>query len=168
MQGSDGYFYGTTSEGGVNDQGTIFRLILSTTPSFAVWAAGFGLSGDSAAAVADPDADGLPNGAEYILGGSPLVSAASGRPAATAGGGNMVFTFVRDDASETPDVTLTVETGTDFLTWPTVLTIGPNTAASSPGVSITENGSAPDTITVTIPYGKPTRVFARLKETIVP
>ncbi len=65
-------------------------------------------------------------------------------------------------------MTLTVETGADLLTWPAVFTIGPNTAASSPGVNVTENGTAPDTITVAIPQGKATRIFARLKVTIIP
>ena len=86
----------------------------------------------------------------------------------TISGGVMIFTFLRADSSETPDVTLTVETGTDLLTWPAVFTIGTNTAASSPGVSITENGTAPDTITVTLPQGTATRLFARLKVTVAP
>ena len=80
----------------------------------------------------------------------------------------MVFTFLRDDSSETPDVTLTIESGTDLVTWPAVFTIGPDTAASSPGVSIAENGTAADTITVTIPQGPDKAKFARLKVTISP
>jgi len=134
--------------------------------TYASWAAGFGLAGTAAAAGADPDSDGVPNGAEYILGGNPTVSSASGRPTATISGGNMIFTFPRDDASQTPDVTLTVETGTDLVTWPAVFTIGPNAAGSSPGVSISENETAPDTITVTIPQGPDKAKFARLKVTI--
>ena len=136
--------------------------------SFAAWAAGFSLSGAAAAAGADPDSDGMPNGAEYILGGNPTAPDTSGRPTVTSGGGNMVITFPRDDTSETPDVTLTVETGTDLVTWPVIFTIGPNTAASSPGVSITENGSAADTITVAIPQGTAPRIFARLQVMIGP
>ena len=65
-------------------------------------------------------------------------------------------------------MTLTIETGTNLLTWPTVFNIGPNSAASSPGMSISENGTAPDTITVAIPQGKATRIFARLKVMIAP
>ena len=91
-----------------------------------------------------------------------------GSPTVTTSGGNIILTFPRDDASETPDVTLAIETGTNLLTWPAVFNIGLNTAASSPGVSISENGSAADTITVTIPQGKAPRVFARLNVTIAP
>jgi len=53
----------------------------------------------------------------------------------------MVFTFPREDA---------------------------NSAASSPGVSMLENGAGPDTISVSIAQGTDTRLFVRLKVTIVP
>ncbi len=67
-----------------------------------------------------------------IPGENPTVPGTSGSPTATTSGGNMILTFSRDDAPETPDVTLTIETGTNLLTWPGVFTIGPSTAASSP------------------------------------
>jgi hypothetical protein len=79
----------------------------------------------------------------------------------------VVFTFPRDDASESPGVTLTVESSTNLETWPGVLSIGSDTAASSPGVSIIEIGADPDTTTVTIPQGSARR-FARLKVTLTP
>jgi hypothetical protein len=81
---------------------------------------------------------------------------------------NMVLNFLRDDASEIPDVTLTIEAGTDLLTWPTVFTAGADTAGSSPGVAITENGAAPDTIAVSTPKVTAPRRFARMKVTIIP
>lgn len=136
--------------------------------SYATWIAGFGLSGSAAAASADPDGDGLPNGAEYVLGGIPNVHGASLRPTAATVGSNMVFTFSRSDAAETTDVTLTVQSGPDLASWSTVFNIGSTTAASSSGVTVTENGAAPDTITVTIPRGTAKRLFARMKVTITP
>ena len=161
---SDGNF----GPGRAGDYATVVYRETPPPLSFAGWAPCSGLSGAAAAAGADPDSDGLPNGAEYILGGNPIVPATSGSPTATTSGGNIILTFPRDDESETPDVTLTVETGTDLLAWPAVFHIGPNTAASSPGVSITENGAALDTITVTIPQGTAPRHFARLKVSIGP
>ena len=80
----------------------------------------------------------------------------------------MNLTFSREDAAESPGVALTVEAGRDLLTWPAVFTIGPDTASSSPGVSVTENGNAPDTISVAIPVGSDKTKFARLKVTISP
>ena len=122
----------------------------------------------AASADADPDEDGVPNSAEYILGGNPVMPATADSPVALTSGGNTLFTFRRSDESKTPDVTLTVESGADLVTWPDVFHIGPNTAASSPGVTVTENGAAPDTITVTIPHGNAARLFVRMKATITP
>ena len=54
------------------------------------------------------------------------------------------------------------------MNWPTVYTIGPDTASSSPGVTITENGAEPDTITVMIPLGTAAIKFVRLNVTVTP
>jgi hypothetical protein len=148
---------------------TVALLGTETPPSFAGWAASFGLTGAAASANADPDHDGLATVLEYILGGNPAQpSPATPRPVASLSGGSMFFTFPRLDASETSDMTLTVESGTDLVTWPDVFTIGPNSTASSPGVTILENGAAPDTISVAIPLGTDKAKFARLKVTVAP
>ena len=154
-----------------SSSGGYTTIVYRDTPppvSFAAWATCSGLTGAAAAANADPDSDGLPNGVEYILDGNPAVPGTSGNPTATTSGSNIILTFPRDEESETPDVILTVETGTNLLTWLAVFHIGPSTAASSPGVSITENGTTADTITVIIPLGKAARLFARLKVTVTP
>jgi len=145
-----------------------FVVVKYTPSAFANWAAGFGLTGAAAEVTADPDSDGLANGVEFVMGGNPIVSAAtaSGRPVAAVSNGAFIFTFLRDDASEVLGVTLTVESSTDLINWPDVFAIGPTTAASSPGVTISENGTAPDLITVSIPIGIEEARFARLKVTI--
>jgi hypothetical protein len=114
---------------------------------------------------ADPDGDGIPNSLEYVLGGNPGQSSIAIAPQASIRDGNFIFTFQRADASETPDVSLAVETSTDLLTWPQSYIISPGTPASQ--VTIQENGEAPDTITVTLP-GAHMRRFARLKLTLTP
>ena len=140
----------------------------ATPPSFVAWIAGYGLTAGNAAADADPDLDGMPNGLEDVLGGNPTIPSTAGLPTASRASGNFVFAFNRADVSETPDLTLAVQAGPDLVNWPTVYTIGPNTAASSSGVTITENGAAPDSITVTIPQGTAVIKFARLTVTVAP
>jgi hypothetical protein len=148
----------------------IARLSTNSPSAFATWTAGFGLTGPSAAATADPDSDGLANAVEFIVGGNPVTSSGSESrmPAATISGGNLIFTFFRDDASEAPGVTLTVESGTDLTTWPESFVIGATTAASSAGVNIAENGTAADMITISIPICSEPSEFARLKVAIAP
>jgi PKD repeat protein len=134
--------------------------------SFELWGAGFGLSGASAAAHSDPDGDGFPNIMEFILSGNPSVNGPTEAPAAELVGGAMIFSFPRDDASESKGITLTVESGTDLATWSATFHVGTDTAASTPGVSVAENGPAPDMVTVTIPHSGAPRLFARLKATL--
>jgi hypothetical protein len=76
--------------------------------------------------------------------------------------------FPRIDLLKTPDVTLTVEASTDLLTWPTVFTIGATTATSSPGVTVLEKGTDADAVTVALPLGTHSRLFARMRVTILP
>ena len=154
---------------GINvDVATVVYREIPPPRSFAGWVAGFGLYGAAASPDADPDNDGLPNAVEYVLGGIPTTPDLSGQPTVSTSGGTTHLTFSRADGSETDDVSLTVGTGTNLMTWPGVLHIGPTAVASSSGVSITENGTAPDLVRVIIPTGPEPRQFARVQVTIAP
>lgn len=113
----------------------------------------------------DPDADGLCNLLEYVLGGQPtLPDRAHAAPSCALDAlGNLVVTFTRSDLSET-DTTQVLQSGTDLAGW-TDIPIHPPPAG--PGVAITEDTPTPglDTVTVTLPSGDATTLFARLKVT---
>lgn len=141
-------------------------LRTSATPGFTSWIASFNVS--NPAPNADPDNDGLANAIEYAIGSNPADPTRQGTPNWTVTSSTATLEFHRADASETPDLTLTAEAGTDLTTWPLALTIGKETASSSPGVEVLENDSNPDTIRITLPTGTDRAKFIRLKATIAP
>lgn len=137
--------------------------ILLVEDSFAGWAAARGLAGTD---FADFDLDGLADAVEYVLGTDPRVANAGG-PAASVSGDDFVFTFTRDHASKTEDVTLSIEVGTDPGLWEEFYDVGVDTASSSPGV-VVAGGAGSDTITLTVERGTDLRKFARLRVTVTP
>jgi len=143
------------------------EIKLVSSGSYGIWQSGFGLTlGTTGAPDADADADGIRNAIEYVTGGNPTISSQVGTPTFSITPTNFIFTFNRQDSSETADVITTVEVGTTLDLWPTVYNIGATTGTSSAGVTVTENGAAPDTITVTVPKGADVKKFARLVVTI--
>ena len=134
-------------------------VVGAAAPTYSSWASGLGLSGNPED---DFEKDGVTDGVEYVLGTDPKVGSTTGITA-TQAGGSMIYTFLRDDSSETVDVTLMVEAGETLQSWPQVFLIGDTTGNSSAGVEITENGSGKDTVVVTIPTGSAAKLFARMK-----
>lgn len=139
------------------------RLEYTGAAGFAAYASSNGLTG---AAGADFDKDGIADAVEYVLGTSPTAPN-GGAPVATVTGGNLVFTFTRADSSMTPDVAVSIEVGGTLLAWPNVYQVGADTASSSPGVTVTDNG-ATDTITLTVPQAPDAKKFAHLKVVVTP
>ena len=139
------------------------KQVLLLKPSFASFAALNGLSGDDDA---DFDNDGLADAVEYVLGSDPKAND-GGAPALTLDGGNLVFTFTRDDASLTPDIAVSVEVGTTLLTWPDEYNVGLTTILSDAGIEVTDNG-ATDTVKLTVTQAPDAAKFARLKVTVTP
>jgi hypothetical protein len=156
-------------------------LQASVPDPFQTWAQANGLTaGVNDGFEANPDNDAFPNGLEWVLGGTtPNATDVTGFGTTTEllnvaadASRNLVFTFRRLDASE-GEATLKVLFSNDvFVSDNHEVTIGAAGALGTPPagvtVEITENGSAPDTITVTIPaaYSGPTqRLFGRLRAT---
>jgi autotransporter-associated beta strand protein len=141
-------------------------LTKSAGTGFDQWIATFNV--DSLTAIDDdPDNDGLDNGVEFILkGGNPAVAGGTELPVAIVSGGNLVFTFQRDDRARgsSAGVTIMVEAGPDLSSWPSVFSVATDTAGSTFGVTISnDTDSNPDTVTVTIPTDGAPEFFARLK-----
>ncbi|MCW1925338.1 hypothetical protein OKA05_22450 [Luteolibacter arcticus] len=130
-------------------------LTLATSSGYGAWAA---TNAGGGTANADFDKDGVANAVEYVLGGSGTTNDAGKLPDITISGGNMVFEFVRDRASKTPDTVLRIEVGTTLATWPTSYTVG-----VSQEVMVTENPNGTDTITASVPQAGDTVKFARLR-----
>ncbi|MCW1925048.1 autotransporter-associated beta strand repeat-containing protein [Luteolibacter arcticus] len=105
---------------------------------------------------ADPDKDGLANVIEFVLNSSPVNGTSTNLPTLTSSGANVVFTYTRRDDAESFNPT--VEFDTDLAgTWTTAVDPGNCT------IVVAENGSNPDTVTVTIPKGGNPKLFTRLK-----
>lgn len=149
--------------------------LVQSGSEFDNWILGF-YPGETNAAIigidADPDNDGIDNGLEFVLkGGNPAVSGGAQLPTGTRSGANYIFTFEREDRAKGANagVTLSVEAGTSLAAWPSVFSVAADTASSTTGVVITNDGDAnPDTVTVTIPTAGAPALFARLKAVETP
>ncbi len=154
--------------GGVTP-GTVwsFTTIAPVLP-YVQWATEQGLTpGPDTAITADPEADGRSNLLEYVLGGSALTADPAFNPTITNSAANLVYTFSRTDRSEA-DTTLVVQYGSSLLTVGTWTNVPVGATSSTTGdvtVTVAENATAPDTVTVTIPRGAASTLFVRLRAT---
>lgn len=134
--------------------------------SYLVWAASKGLDDSPGKEIdfeADPDQDGQSNGLEYVHGSEPLTpdSAASGM-VSVFDGTQLTCQFLRTDESEAL-VTLELQTSPDLQLW-TDLTVGADSGVSGGAqITITENGSAPDLVSIVVQAAGSPSLFARLK-----
>jgi autotransporter-associated beta strand protein len=139
-------------------------IVTSSNMSFGDWAILSGLDGTAGKENGendDPDSDGVSNVMEFILGGLPLSNNSAILPTASRVGDDFVFTFQRSDLSEY-DRVLNVQVTHDLTTWTNIAIQSASSTSGTATVSIAENGSASDTITVTVPQGTQTKCFGRL------
>lgn len=148
------------------------QLIATVTGSgstpYDLWASGsFAHPFTSTDPAADFDSDGITNLLEFVLGGDPTLSQPGIGPAVnSASGGDLVVSFQRSDESEAQPVSILVATTGDLAIWNPAnsVTIGATSGSGPNGITytVTENATAPDTITVTIPKNGALRKFARV------
>lgn len=143
-------------------------LTATGTGGYATWAA---TNAPSSTPNDDYDGDGVSNGLEYVLGGTALTKDLSKLPKLSTSGGNLIFTFERDQQSIKPDTTVVIEVGTDLATWPSPSPYAVPDGATgpvNPGVTVVKDSPVlgKDTITLTVPQAPDAKKFARLKVTV--
>ena len=165
--------YQSGSSGQITLDTTNNKLVLTVaegagTGTYGSWIGTyFGSETDPAiiGANADPDGDGVPNGIEFLTGSVPNDPSSHNAPSITRNGsGNLVVTFQRADAANIYDVF--VQYGSDLQTWSDIPV--PKTATAGPPVTVVENGTAPDDITVIVPGPPATAKFARVRIDLTP
>jgi autotransporter-associated beta strand protein len=119
----------------------------------------------------DQDGDGVSNAVEYVLGGTIGGNDLGKLPGISTSGGNMIFSFKRDQASIDGTTVVVVEVGNDLTAWPSPspYAVPDVAAASNPGITVVKDlPTGFDTITLTLPQGLESKKFARLKVVVTP
>ena len=114
----------------------------------------------------DADGDGMSNGVEYVLGGSKNTNDNGKLPKVSTSGGNVHFTFFRDQKSIDGTTSVAIEVCSD-LSWiplnTTTYTVAADTQHSTSGVTVVKDSSPGfDTVTLTLPQAGGVK-FVRLK-----
>lgn len=114
----------------------------------------------------DYDEDGVANGVEFVLGGDKDTNDLGKLPGLTLNGGDMEFSFVRDQASVEASTGVEIEVGTTLASWPASYTVGADTGSSDAGVTVVDNLDGTDTVTLTLTQAPDLKKFARMVVTI--
>ena len=162
--------YGSTTSGATFQDDSRFSgtgVLVVGGGGFGSWISGFGLAAGDQDPTDDPDNDGLDNALEWVLGGNPATTMDSKKlPTVSTSGGNLVFTFKRDQASKVVGTAVAIQVGTSLIAWPDSFTVGNDTAGSTAGVTVTDNGDGTDTVVLTVVQAPDAAKFARLAVTI--
>jgi autotransporter-associated beta strand protein len=141
-------------------------FLVTTAGGYASWASTNALTGTPSD---DYDSDGVSNALEYLLGGTALTNDLGKLPTISTSGGNLRFTFKRDQASIDGTTVATIQVGTTLATWPGSYSVPDIAAANDPGVTVLKDTPTGfDTVTLSVPQSPDAAKFARLKVTVVP
>ena len=115
----------------------------------------------------DYDGDGVSNALEFVLGGLASTNDLDRLPEIATSGGDMTFTFVRDQSCVGVPTAVTIEVGTDLSDWSMNFPVpdADTGGVVNPGVTVVA-GADTDTVTFTVPLAPDTKKFARLKVVI--
>jgi hypothetical protein len=106
---------------------------------------------------------------EYVLGGTKDTNDCPKLPKFAISGGNVLFTFERDQASIHATTTVVIDVGTDLAMWPgpSPYAVPDGAATADPGVSVLKNTptNGKDTVTLSVPRDPDQAKFARLRVT---
>ncbi len=145
------------------------RIYYTPAPGYANWATSKGLTSGNNGESQDPDNDGISNLQEYYLAGDPLGGNTGILPKVTVDATHLILEFKRLDMAETDVTNQSIDYGSNLTTWPGVssvlATAGTTTDAEGVIVTVVENSTNPDDITIKIPRSKEVdgKLFGRLR-----
>ncbi|RYD67244.1 MAG: DUF642 domain-containing protein, partial [Verrucomicrobiaceae bacterium] len=157
------YYYVVTALNGGEETAISSQVTVTPNPEgYQGWLATYpSMTGDDRSPDADPDHDGMPNGIEFMTGTSPASASSVADISSTVDAtGNIVLQFKRVDGAKAYPVL--VETSANFMAPWTSVTV-PNNATTGPALTVVENGTEPDDVTVVIPSGGASQKFARVR-----
>ena len=151
-----------------NDGNSVTLEVQAT--GYTAWANAQGLDNSNNDPSQDPDHDGLSNLLEFYLGGNPLAGSTAELPVTTSDATYLILTFHRDDTASAAMTAQVAEYGSDLSGWtdvPLGTTAGTTTNGNGVIVTVADNGSAPDLVTVKVPkvLASSGKLFVRLKIT---
>ena len=127
LTSSSSYWVRVLNGPGFVDSNTATIIVIQPEQTFQTWILEHTLTGDDALPSATPGGDGVSNLLKYALGLEPKIATVfitdgtkPGLPLSQLGGGLMTFTFVKDTAKS--DLTYTVESCDDVVSWEPVVT----------------------------------------------
>jgi len=153
---------------------------VASSASYPTWISGFSfVGGADTTPTGDPDADGISNGAEFVLGGNPATGMDSAllptielvtNPIGVPTGDYLLFTYRRSDASVAAGVTAVCETSTSLPgSWTTAVdgTAGVVILTDDNyGSFVPAPAANTDRVRVYVPRAANTKLFGRLRVTV--